>query len=115
MDIASYFNEAMLDNAHPIPGTSGIKCYMRNCLSDRDLDVILESYLEPSGQEDLPQLREEVHRCIVLNNFLGGIWAIQMLKVEDYGRGATEVFNFDLARARIEMYRLTRSFYFNNR
>ena len=60
-----------------------------------------ESKEEFMGKE-IVKLREETRKCMVLNNFLGGIWAIQMLKEEDLGK--TELFNFDLAEARTQMY-----------
>lgn len=54
-------------------------------------------------------MKEEVIRCMILNNFLGGLWALQMIK--DINR--TDIYNYDLAKARIEMYKLVKAKFWN--
>ena len=54
-------------------------------------------------------LRKETYDCMLLNNYFWGIWALVMLKSEDYGK--TDVFNFDFAEARIYMYEFARDNY----
>lgn len=41
MDLASYFNETMLDNVHK----SGVKSYLCNCITDTEIDIVLVEYL----------------------------------------------------------------------
>lgn len=105
MDLASYFNETMLDNRYPF--ATGIKCYLPNCISDSEIDQILEAYITHAHVNfkvslSLPLLRVEARKCMLLNNFLGAIWAMQVLKKEDYGR--KDLFNFELAKARLSIY-----------
>ena len=44
MDIANYFNETMLDNAHPVG--SGIKCYLQNFINQAEQDKMMTLYLD---------------------------------------------------------------------
>lgn len=44
MDIANYFNETMLDNAHPVD--NGIKCYLQNFIKESEQDFLFRRYLE---------------------------------------------------------------------
>jgi thiamine kinase-like enzyme len=78
MDIANYFNETMLDNAHPV-GT-GIKWYLQNFINKEEQDKLMRIYLNQyfttySDQkekveknvfieESMPKLRSEVNRCL---------------------------------------------------
>jgi thiamine kinase-like enzyme len=43
MDLANYFNETMLDNAHPVG--NGIKHYLENTMNEREVRMLLEEYL----------------------------------------------------------------------
>lgn len=43
MDIANYFNEVMLDNAHPLG--NGIKDYVENCMSESEQVLLVKEYL----------------------------------------------------------------------
>ena len=44
MDIANYFNETMLDNAHPVG--SGIKFYLQNFINKQEQDNLIQIYLD---------------------------------------------------------------------
>ncbi len=116
MDIANYFNETMLDNAHPVG--SGIKCYLQNFINQAEqdkmmtlyLDQYYSHYLEVKGgvskseyiEKNLAKLRVEVNKCLVLNNYFWGVWALRILKEEKLGDSS--VFNFDFAQARVDMF-----------
>ena len=123
MDIASYFNDMMVDKSNQ--GGKGIRTYLENCVTDHQMDLTLRTYLAHSAitnssekpdqtsiEEQLPLLKEEVKCCMLLNNYLGGIWALQMLSKEDYQLGALDVFNFKLAESRIQMFNFVKSTYF---
>lgn len=55
-------------------------------------------------------MKDEVNRCMLLNNFFWGIWSLHILKEERMGDPS--VFNFDFAEARIAMYEHVKSLYF---
>ena len=78
MDIANYFNETMLDNAHPVG--SGIKWYLQNFINKEEQDKLMSIYLDQyysrysdlKGkveknvfiEESMPKLRQEVNLCL---------------------------------------------------
>lgn len=43
MDIANYFSETMLDNAHPLK--KGIKYYIKNFIKDHEQEFLIKHYL----------------------------------------------------------------------
>jgi hypothetical protein len=43
MDIANYFSETMLDNAHPLK--KGIKYYLQNFIKDHEQEFLIKHYL----------------------------------------------------------------------
>ena len=124
MDIANYFSETMLDNAHPLE--NGIKPYIQNFINEREQEFLIRCYLqqyfrkyynkitkiseESFIENELPILRAEVHKCLLLNNYFWGVWSIRMLKPEKIGE--TTVFNFDFAKARVAMFNHVKSLYF---
>jgi hypothetical protein len=57
-------------------------------------------------------MRDEMRKSMLLNNFLGAIWALQMLKPSDYAKSFDEIFNWSLLNARIEVYKLVKKKYF---
>ena len=59
---------------------------------------------------ELPKIKEELHRCLLLNNYFWGIWSLRMLKEEKLGD--PNVFNFDFAQARIDMFNHVKALYF---
>jgi hypothetical protein len=56
-------------------------------------------------------LRDEVHRCLLLNNYFWAIWSLRILKSEKMGDPG--VFNFDFAEARMQMFEHVKTLYFN--
>lgn len=124
MDIANYFNETMLDNAHPLG--NGIKCYIQNFINEREQEFLIRCYLqqyfrkyytnltkvseESFIENELPIIRAEVHKCLLLNNYFWGVWSMKMLKPEKLGD--TNVWNFDYFKARVEMFNHVKGLYF---
>jgi len=122
MDLANYFNETMLDNAHPLE--NGIKLYLNNFISESEQEFVIKEYLghyfkhyrPTDGDEaefitkELPKIRDEVHKCLLLNNYFWAIWSLRMLKEEKLGD--PKVFNFDFAQARIDMFNHVKTQYF---
>jgi choline/ethanolamine kinase len=122
MDLANYFNETMLDNAYPLE--NGIKVYLENFISDREQEQVITRYLSHyhkhyyTGKDDLeayvkremPKVIDEVCKCLLLNNYFWAIWSLRMLKEEKLGD--PNVFNFDFAQGRVEMYNHVKSLYF---
>ena len=47
---------------------------------------------------------------MLLNNYFWGIWSLRMLKEEKLGD--PNVFNFDFAQARIDMFNHVKALYF---
>ena len=62
-------------------------------------------------EKELPKLREEVHKCLLLNNYFWAVWALKMLKPDRLSD--EKVFNYDFADARIQMYNHVKMLYFN--
>lgn len=60
---------------------------------------------------ELPSLKKETYRCLIVNNFFWGVWAIENLKKQHYGN--TTVFNFDFLSYRIQMHNLVKDLYFD--
>ena len=58
---------------------------------------------------EVPLLKQEVYRCLLLNNYFWGIWSLTILKKENIGN--PNVFNFDFASARIAMYNHVKDLY----
>ena len=103
MDLANYFNETMLDNAHPV--SKGIKYYLKNFIKDHEQETMLKLYLahyyrhyyknESEDKNDsnekkyieteLPKFIDETRRCLLLNNYFWGVWALKMLKYDKLG------------------------------
>ena len=129
MDIANYFSETMLDNAHPLK--KGIKYYIKNFIKDHEQEFLIKHYLShyywsykplkegearsKEGEDayiasEYPKFLEEIRKCLLLNNFFWAIWCLRMLKPEKLGD--PEVFNFDFAEARIAMYEHISKLYF---
>ena len=116
MDLANYFNETMLDNAHPL-GT-GIKWYLQNFINLEEQDKLMHIYLDQFYtrysdlrdkveksvfiEGEMPKLRAEVNKCLQLNNYFWAVWSMRILKEEKLGDA--NVFNFDFALARVEMF-----------
>lgn len=129
MDIANYFSETILDNAHPLK--KGIKYYLQNFIKDHEQEFLIKHYLShyywnykalASGEtrsaeeeseyvaKEYPIFLQEVRKCMLLNNFFWAIWCLRMLKPEKMGD--PNVFNFDFAEARICMYEHIKGLYF---
>ena len=53
MDLANYFNETMLDNAHPV--SKGIKYYLKNFIRDHEQEFMLKKYLQHYYQHYLKE------------------------------------------------------------
>lgn len=124
MDLANYFNETMLDNAHPLG--NGIKCYIQNFINEREQEFLIRCYLQQYFkkyytcltkisekafiEEQLPIIRAEVHKCLLLNNYFWGVWSLKMLKPEKLGD--VNVWNFDYFKARVDMFNHVKALYF---
>jgi len=125
MDIANYFSETMLDNAHPLK--KGIKYYIKNFIKEHEQEFLMKHYLahyywdyhqvedkSKAGEDsyvtsEYPKFKQEVHQCLLLNNFFWAIWSLRMLKPESLGN--PDVFNFDFAEARVAMYNHVKHLY----
>ena len=124
MDLANYINETMLENAYPLK--NGIAYYLRNFANQREQDFLIRKYLERyylkyyEGdkslvteeqyiEKELPQLRVQVHKCLLYNNAMWAIWALRILKEENIGND--KCFNFDFADARTHMFKHVKSLY----
>jgi hypothetical protein len=70
--------------------------YFRHYHPSRD-SLTEEAYL----RDNLPILRSEVYRCLLLNNYFWAIWSMRILKEEKLGDPT--LFNFDFAEARVQM------------
>jgi thiamine kinase-like enzyme len=119
LDIANYINETMLDNAYPCK--NGIAVYTENLATDPEQEVIMRNWLERFAttykkdgllekgsdelksyiETELPKMKEEVKGNLIVNNAYWGIWALMMLKKEDWDKEG--VFNYDFADARVKM------------
>lgn len=110
MDLAIYFNETMLDNAYPL--ANGIKLYINNFITDKEQDFLISKYLtryynkysdinkseitiEMYLEKELPKLKDEVNKCLVLNNFFCAVWSLMMIKDEKLGDD--KIYNYDYA------------------
>jgi len=71
-------------------------------------DDDLEAYV----QRELPIVRDEVYKCLLLNNYFWAVWSLRMLKDEKLGD--QNVFNFDFAQGRVEMFNHVKSLYFKS-
>lgn len=125
MDLANYFNEVMLDNAHPLG--NGIKDYVENCMTDSEQTLLVSEYLtqywakyhkqqEGETQEqflerEAPKLLKEARACMLLNNYFWAIWAMHILKEERLGDPT--VFNFGFVESRIRMQLHVKQLYFS--
>ena len=62
MDIANYLNETMLDNSYP--EKNGIKCYIDNCMSNREIYMMSKRYLENYFIKYMnPHIKEKFFDC----------------------------------------------------
>jgi len=97
MDIAVYINEVMIDNSHP--GENGVKEYIDNAMSVSECERLIKAYMKQyydkympeahKKQNDnncdkyittyFPELKQQVWRCALLNNFFWGVWALALL------------------------------------
>jgi hypothetical protein len=61
-------------------------------------------------ESELPKLRDETQKCLLLNNYFWAIWSLRMLKPERLGDPT--VYNFDFAAARVAMFKHVKNLYF---
>lgn len=116
LDIANYINETMLDNSYPMK--KGINYYLENMATEQEQELLMVTYLKRYGskylekegeeltrfvEEELKVLKPKVRDNLVVNNSYWGIWALMMLKEENWDK--PDVFNYDFATARIAMTR----------
>ena len=106
--MANYFNETMIDNAHPM--STGTKCYLQNFINDNEQEYLLRAYLtvyyqrffrqtnekvslEAFLSKEVPKLKAEVKNCLLLNNYFWAMWGIKMLKKVQFKNAG--VFNYE--------------------
>ena len=53
-------------------------------------------------ESSIDQLMVEVYNCALANNVFWGVWALNLLKPEEYSN--SNIFNWDFCNARIEMF-----------
>jgi len=122
-DIASYINESMLDYSHPVnPKFKVYLEYFHQFLEEGEFDRILTYYLcelhrimsernadfaykaDKKGyvQKELPILKDQVQRSMLMSDIQWAFWSLIMMPLEDLAK--CEAFYMQYAVARMEMY-----------
>ncbi|TNV71743.1 hypothetical protein FGO68_gene8090 [Halteria grandinella] len=106
MDLASFLCSLMIDESD----LQDIKYNEKGQLTEQYVKELIKGYalqaksVEIQEETNLDQsLHDNMKSLMLLNNYLGAVWALQAFEESDFTKGKEEVFNWKLAQARVDL------------